>query len=142
MVSLPIDDQDAAVYSVGQVAEMLHIPQAFLRRLDELAVVCPARSAGGQRRYSRRQISGVQRARVLAAQGLTLAGIRQVLALEDQISQLEASLAAARAEAARLRAELAQPGQDMTGCLPGATEGGSRECRPDTAACGAARMLR
>ena len=107
MVSLPIDDQDAAVYSVGQVAEMLHIPQAFLRRLDELAVVCPARSAGGQR-YSRRQISGVLRARVLAAQGLTLAGIRQVLALEDQISQLEASLAAARAEAARLRAELAQ----------------------------------
>jgi len=72
--------------------------QAFLRWLDELAVVSPARSAGGQRRYSRRQISGVLRARELA-------GVRQVLALEDQIRQLEASLAAARAETARLRAE-------------------------------------
>jgi hypothetical protein len=44
MASLPIDDQDAAVYSVGQVAGMLQVTQAFLRRLDELAVVCPARS--------------------------------------------------------------------------------------------------
>jgi MerR family transcriptional regulator, heat shock protein HspR len=108
MVSLPIDDQDAAVYSVGQVAEMPQIPQAFLRRLDELAVVCPARSAGGQRRYSRRQISEVLRARALAGEGLTLAGVRQVLALEDQIRQLEASMAAARAEVARLRSELAE----------------------------------
>jgi MerR family transcriptional regulator, heat shock protein HspR len=58
MVSLPIDDQEAAVYSVGQVAEMLQIPPAFLRRLDELAVVRPARSAGGQRRYLRQQIAG------------------------------------------------------------------------------------
>jgi MerR family transcriptional regulator, heat shock protein HspR len=108
MVSLPIDDQDAAVYSVGQVAEMLQIPQAFLRRLDELAVVCPARSAGGQRRYSRRRSPGCCAPGALADEGLTLAGVRQVLALEDQIRQLEASLAAARAEVARLRAELAE----------------------------------
>jgi MerR family transcriptional regulator/heat shock protein HspR len=81
MSSLPIDDPDAALYSVGQVAEMLQVRQAFLRRLDELAVVCLARSAGGQRRYSRRQIAAVLRARVLAGEGLTLAAARTVLTL-------------------------------------------------------------
>jgi MerR family transcriptional regulator, heat shock protein HspR len=63
MASLLIDDQDAAVYTVGQVAAMLQVTQAFLRRLDELAVVCPDRSSGGQRRYSRRQIATVARVR-------------------------------------------------------------------------------
>jgi hypothetical protein len=42
----------------------------------------------------------------LADEGLTLAAARRVLALEDQISQLEARLDA-RAESARLRTELA-----------------------------------
>jgi DNA-binding transcriptional MerR regulator len=107
MASLLIDDQDAAVYSVGQVAGMLQVTQAFLRRLDELTVVCPDRSSGGQRRYSRRQIAAVARVRDLAGEGLTLPAACRVLALEARISQLEARLEAARAESARLRPELA-----------------------------------
>jgi MerR family transcriptional regulator/heat shock protein HspR len=95
------------VYTVGQVAAMLQVTQAFLRRLDELAVVRPDRSSGGQRRYSRRQIATVARVRELAGEGLTLAAARRVLALEDRISQLEEARLDARAEAARLRTELA-----------------------------------
>jgi MerR family transcriptional regulator, heat shock protein HspR len=93
---------------------MLQVTQAFLRRLDELAVVCPDRSSGGQRRYSRRQIATVARVRELAGGGLTLAAARRVLALEDRISQLEARLDAARAESARPRTELpaARAGHD------------------------------
>jgi phage shock protein A len=53
-------------------------------------------------------LRGAARHGALAGEGLTLAGVRQVLALDDQIRQLEASLAAARAEVARLRAELAE----------------------------------
>lgn len=107
MASLRIDDQDAALYSVGQVAAILRVTQAFLRRLDEQSVVCPGRSAGGQRRYSRRQIATAARARDLAGEGLTLAAARRVLALEDRISQLEADLDATRAQSASLRTELA-----------------------------------
>jgi MerR family transcriptional regulator, heat shock protein HspR len=106
MASLLIDDQDAAVYTVGQVAAMLQVTQAFLRRLYELAVVCPDRSSGGQRRYSRRQIATAARVRELAGEGLTLAAARRVLAVEDRISQLQARLDA-RAESARLRTALA-----------------------------------
>ena len=107
MASLPIDDADAALYSVGQVAEMLEVQQAYLRRLDEHAVVRPERSSGGQRRYSRRQIARVLRVTVLTGDGLTLAGASRVLELEDRIRELEAELAAARAQAGRLRHELA-----------------------------------
>jgi MerR family transcriptional regulator/heat shock protein HspR len=44
------DDENAPLYTVGQVAEMLSLKQAFLRRIDELRVVSPQRSAGRQRR--------------------------------------------------------------------------------------------
>jgi MerR family transcriptional regulator/heat shock protein HspR len=90
MVRLLVDDEDAPLYSVGQVADMLEVPQAYLRRLDEHAVVRPSRSSGGQRRYSRREIERLQRANDLVEQGLTLAGVRRVMELEDRVSELEA----------------------------------------------------
>ena len=60
MPSLPFDDENLPLFTVGQVAEMLEIQQAFLRRLDEFRVVRPSRSSGGQRRYSRNEITVVQ----------------------------------------------------------------------------------
>ncbi|MGH3398690.1 MAG: MerR family transcriptional regulator, partial [Streptosporangiaceae bacterium] len=53
MPSLPLDDANLPLFTVGQVAGMLEIQQAFLRRLDQHQIVRPARSEGGQRRYSR-----------------------------------------------------------------------------------------
>jgi MerR family transcriptional regulator, heat shock protein HspR len=87
-VKLPIDDENAPLYSVGQAAEMLDVQPSYLRRLDEYDVVRPARSAGGQRRYSRRQIHLVQRISGLAGEGIGLAGARRVLALEEQVASL------------------------------------------------------
>ena len=60
MRSLPFDDENLPLFTVGQVAEMLEIQQAFLRRLDEFRVVRPSRSSGGQRRYTRNEITVVQ----------------------------------------------------------------------------------
>ena len=50
MAPSALDDEHAPLYTVGQVAEMLAVKQAFLRRVDDLRVVSPQRSAGGQRR--------------------------------------------------------------------------------------------
>jgi MerR family transcriptional regulator/heat shock protein HspR len=101
MSSLPIDDSRAALYTVGQVAAMLSVQQAFLRRLDEHEVVSPTRSPGGQRRYSRREITLVQYVVQLAGEGMTLAAIRRVLGLERElrdarrrITELESELGA------------------------------------------------
>ncbi len=80
---------------------MLGVQPAFLRRLDAEAVVQPARSDGGQRRYTRIEIELVEKVTILADQGLTLAGIRHVLALEDRVQDLERQLNDRRGEGPR-----------------------------------------
>ena len=102
--SLPLDDENLPLFTVGQVAGMLEIQQAFLRRLDEYQVVRPSRSAGGQRRYTRNEITIVQYVVELADEGMTLAAIRRILELEARVKDLED-------ERARLRAALAERDQ-------------------------------
>ena len=98
MPLLPIDDENLPLFTVGQVAVMLEVQQAFLRRLDQLNVVKPSRSGGGQRRYTRREITVVQYVVELADAGMSLAGIRRVLELEAKVRDLEQECAALRAQ--------------------------------------------
>lgn len=78
---------------------MLGVQPAFLRRLDTEEVVSPARSDGGQRRYSRADIGRVQEVWTMAGEGMTLPGIRRILVLEAEVGELRAQLAAARSRA-------------------------------------------
>jgi len=93
---LPFDDEHAPVFTVGQVAEAIGVQPAFLRRLDQLDVVSPARSAGSQRRYSRNDVTLVQQACTLIDEGLTLAGVRRVFELEAEVRALKAEIAQLR----------------------------------------------
>ena len=102
MASLPFDNENMPLFTVGQVAEMLEVQQAFLRRLDEFQVVRPSRSAGGQRRYTRNEMIVVRYVVELMDDGLTLSAIRRVLQLEARVRELEAERDALRAELARL----------------------------------------
>lgn len=99
-MSSPIDDPHAALYTVGQVAEMLGVQAAFLRRLDTEDLVRPARSDGGQRRYSRHEINRAQRVAELAGEGITLAGIRRLLLAEATVADLQCQLAREKAKSA------------------------------------------
>jgi len=96
MSNLPFDVENAALYSVGQVADMLGVQPAFVRRLDSEHVVEPSRSEGGQRRYSRAEIERVQRVATMADQGMSLAGIRRILVLEAQVEKLKRQLSSLR----------------------------------------------
>jgi MerR family transcriptional regulator, heat shock protein HspR len=102
MASSPLDDENAPLYTVGQVAEMLAVKQAFLRRVDQLRVVSPQRSAGGQRRYTRYEIRIISRIVNMADQGITLPAIRRIIELEHQLAEVTRQ----RDELARRLAEL------------------------------------
>ena len=93
MQSLPFDDDHAPLYTVGQVAGMLNVQPAFLRRLDAEEVVQPARSDGGQRRYTRQEVRDVERIVALTGEGMTLAGIRRILLLEARVLDLQRQVA-------------------------------------------------
>ena len=93
---LPFDDEHAPLYTVGQVAGILGVQPAFLRRLDTELVVQPARSEGGQRRYSRSEIGRVQQVSEMAGEGMTLAGIRRILELEAEVADLRHQLTTLR----------------------------------------------
>ncbi|HEX6449284.1 MAG TPA: MerR family transcriptional regulator [Trebonia sp.] len=97
-----LDDENTPLYTVGQVAELLAVKQAFLRRCDELRVVSPRRSPGGQRRYSRVEIRVIQQVVSMADEGMTLPAIRRIIALEHELAQVTAE----RDELARRLAEL------------------------------------
>jgi MerR family transcriptional regulator/heat shock protein HspR len=96
--SLPLDDENLPLFTVGQVSVMLEVQEAFLRRLDQKGVVRPSRSGGNQRRYTRREITVVQYVVRLADEGVSLAGIRRILELETQVRELEQACAALRAQ--------------------------------------------
>jgi MerR family transcriptional regulator/heat shock protein HspR len=86
MASSPLEDENAPLYTVGQVAELLAVKQAFLRRVDTLQVVSPQRSAGGQRRYTRYEIRIIQQVMTMADEGITLQAIRRIIELERQLT--------------------------------------------------------
>ena len=110
----PFDDETVPLYTVGQVADMLSLKQAFLRRIDELQVVSPQRSAGRQRRYTRVEIRVVQQVATMADEGMTMPAIRRIIELEQQLAEvarqrddLAARLSAVSAERVRLARQLA-----------------------------------
>jgi MerR family transcriptional regulator, heat shock protein HspR len=86
----PLEDENAPLFTVGQVAQLLAVKHAFLRRCDELQVVSPQRSDGGQRRYSRVEIAVIQHVVTMAGEGMTMPAIRRIMELEQQLADVTA----------------------------------------------------
>mgnify|MGYP001316313785 CR=1 FL=1 len=89
----PLDDSSLSFYTIGQVAELLGVAQPALRRLDDLDIVRPDRSEGGQRRYSKQEVERLREVLDLTDDGVTLAGVRLVLELRQRVSDLEYEIA-------------------------------------------------
>jgi MerR family transcriptional regulator, heat shock protein HspR len=107
----PFEDEDVPIFTVGQVAEMLSLKQAFLRRVDQLQVVSPQRSNGGQRRYTRIEIRIIQQVASMADEGMTMPAIRRIIDLEQQLAEVvrqRDELAARLSETSEERTRLAR----------------------------------
>jgi MerR family transcriptional regulator/heat shock protein HspR len=81
------------VYAISVVAEMVSMPAQNLRVYERAGLLEPDRTAGGTRRYSRADVDRLHRIRELLAEGLNLAGVARVLALEEEVARLRAQLA-------------------------------------------------
>jgi MerR family transcriptional regulator, heat shock protein HspR len=82
-------------------AELAGLHPQTLRIYEREGLIDPARSAGGTRRYSRRDIGRLAEICALTADGLNLAGIRRVLELQEETRRLQAELTALREQSER-----------------------------------------
>lgn len=85
-------DPTRAVYVISVAAELAGVHAQTLRIYERKGLVEPARTPGGSRRYSEIDIALLLRIQELTNEGLNLAGVKRVLALEHRVVQLESEM--------------------------------------------------
>lgn len=94
-----------AVYVISVAAELAGMHPQTLRIYERRGLVSPARTQGGNRRYSDADIEQLRRISELAESGMNLEGIRRVMELEQEVAELRQQLDAARAALVRAEAD-------------------------------------
>ena len=94
-----------AVYVISVAAELAGMHPQTLRIYERRGLVQPARTDGGNRRYSDYDIDILRRISELAEEGMNLEGIRRVIELEAENARLREELARAKAVAAQAQSE-------------------------------------
>jgi MerR family transcriptional regulator, heat shock protein HspR len=82
--------QHHAVYVISVAAELAGMHPQTLRIYERRGLVQPARTQGGNRRYSDVDIDRLRKISELAAEGMNLEGIRRVMQLEAEVDRLRA----------------------------------------------------
>src|SRR5262245_58067091 len=102
---------DAKVLIISVAARMAGMHPQTLRQYDRMGLLQPGRAAGGGRRYSVRDVALLREIQRLSQEeGVSLAGIKRIIDLEqlaqdlrDRVSELEAALVDAQARLAQLQ---------------------------------------
>ncbi len=92
-------DSRRGVYVISVAAELAGMHPQTLRIYERRGLLDPARTGGGSRRYSERDIQQLRRIHELTAAGLNLAGVKAVMELEAEVARLRKDLTAAVKEA-------------------------------------------
>ena len=79
------------VFAISVAADMVSMEVQNLRVYERRGLIEPARTPGGTRLYSREDVDRLIRIRDLLAEGLNIAGIARVLALEVEVERLESA---------------------------------------------------
>ena len=90
---------DRGVYVISVAAELAGVHPQTLRIYERRGLLDPARTGGGSRRYSARDIDRLRRIHELTEAGLNLAGVKAVMELEDEVARLRRQLNEVMAEA-------------------------------------------
>jgi MerR family transcriptional regulator/heat shock protein HspR len=85
-----------AVYVISVAAELAGMHPQTLRIYERRGLLTPARTTGGNRRYSDADIMRLRRIAELASTGMNLEGIRHVMSLEEEVVRLRTEVAELR----------------------------------------------
>jgi MerR family transcriptional regulator/heat shock protein HspR len=99
VVNFDWHDRDRALFGISVAAELAGLHPHTLRAYEREGLLTPARTEGGTRRYSPNDLARLHEITSLSAEGFNLAGIKRILAMQEETRLL-------REEVARLRAEL------------------------------------
>jgi MerR family transcriptional regulator, heat shock protein HspR len=80
---------ERGVFMISVAAELAHMHPQTLRTYETRGLIEPQRSPKNTRLYSQRDIELLRRIQQLTAEGLNLAGVERVLALERRVAELE-----------------------------------------------------
>ncbi len=124
----PQDRHHRAVYVISVAAELAGMHPQTLRIYERRGLVTPARTEGGNRRYSDEDIAVLRRISELTDEGMNLEGIRRVMHLELENARLRTELEQAReiARHAIAAAEGRRPGGDLVPLRQAVTVFGQR----------------
>jgi len=82
-------DSDRGVFMISVAAELAHMHPQTLRMYEARGLIHPKRSPKNTRLFSQRDVALLRRIQRLTAEGLNLAGVERVLALENRLRELE-----------------------------------------------------
>jgi len=108
-----MDHDERALYIISVAAELAGVHPQTLRIYERKGLIEPSRTEGRSRRYSDRDIALLQRIQELTTDGVSLAGVRRILALEAELAQVRAQVAGLHDALARAQDELQAAVRDV-----------------------------
>lgn len=87
---------DTAVYVMSVAADLTGLHPQTLRLYERRGLVEPARTGGGNRRYSAADLDQLRHITDLTDAGVNIEGVRRILELETRVAELTRALAQAR----------------------------------------------
>jgi MerR family transcriptional regulator, heat shock protein HspR len=104
-----VSTDDAKVLIISVAARMAGMHPQTLRQYDRMGLVQPGRAAGGGRRYSARDVAILREVQRLSQdEGVSLAGIKRLIELEQLTYELRQRLVEAEAELDVARRRIAE----------------------------------
>src|SRR6202042_3329014 len=95
---------DRGVFMISVAAELADMHPQTLRMYEARGLIEPKRSPKGTRLYSQADVERLRRIQEMTAElGMNLAGVERVLALEEQMEELQAQMEATQEAAAAAR---------------------------------------
>lgn len=84
---MELEADSRALYVISVAAELAGAHPQTLRIYERKGLIEPARTSGGSRRYSDRDIQLLRRVQELTQQGISITGVQHILELEEEVAK-------------------------------------------------------